>query len=991
MKQTIINKLSWVLVLIFGFNPLIFSQKKATLWNVDIRQTKNYTVNNINFHTYYNLPQTSVLNRMEYENNLIDHFYHKAIVSKKQGAIDSMSNNLKRYVSLIENKYGNRDTHFIRAVINSTIELDTVSLTNTFIKELQVCYLNYKNGLTPIEDIYLYWKLLDYYNDALYTAGDYQGSLMLLTEVVHYNTVHKLFNQFYPAYFLFFKGYLHQYFNQLPQADSCYMESKLQFENEVNGIYTNEYSELLRQMADFYKTIDYYYTIEKISLYRIHCMDSLLGKNHINSINPKINLANAYYYLNEYNQAKQAFQSVFTTFNSLPSYYSLTYEYGNTLYYFANFLIDRDQLTEALPYLYLCDSLLAREPSLGNKKKRFIAMSLSQIYFKEGKLMEAKKYLIQSLESITKNFGPDQRDSKRIIKMLAMVEFFLNKDKINFTNPYLIKSLEIYYDEINDVKYFMTFQELEVFLNDASYYLDILFSSLKENDKSNLSALAYNCRLILKGFVSNSIIKIHNLPQTDDFPETNDTSTAELNSKNPSHKETLNSLENKQVNKSVRNNTLEKNLNQSSNNFSTEIQPGSMEEIKSILTEKEVCIEFVYFNKKVSIDSTCPTYGALILKKNDTFPEFITFQSNQLYSLLHEVGNKNNFQHINSVYQNSELSTLLWKTLMPHLNGITTIYCSLDNNLHKVNINALLVDNDSIANDLFDIVLLNSTRDVLKIKQKHNPVTHPKEALVIGNICFNSALNRVVKSNIKIQGSSPIFKKVSSSSKSLPKWKPLVYSEQEIKSITKSLYQSDYIVKELTQNNALEQYLKKYCYGDKSMLSPHIIHFSTHGYFIRQYREDNKKICNCGLDVKSSYFDSPNCGLILSGVNNISIDNTSPNSNDDGILTATEIAQLNLNNTELVVLSACNSGLGDIHSTEGVYGLGRAFKIAGVNKIIMTLWQVPDYQTMELITLFYHNLLKRNLCPRKALHEAQKTMRLKKYEPYYWAGFIIVE
>jgi hypothetical protein len=104
-------------------------------------------------------------------------FFHKAIVSKKQGAIDSMSNNLKRYVSLIENKYGNRDTHFIRAVINSTIELDTVSLTNTFIKELQVCYLNYKNGLTPIEDIYLYWKLLDYYNDALYTAGDYQGSL----------------------------------------------------------------------------------------------------------------------------------------------------------------------------------------------------------------------------------------------------------------------------------------------------------------------------------------------------------------------------------------------------------------------------------------------------------------------------------------------------------------------------------------------------------------------------------------------------------------------------------------------------------------------------------------------------------------------------------------------------------------------------------------------------------------------------------------------
>jgi CHAT domain-containing protein len=83
--------------------------------------------------------------------------------------------------------------------------------------------------------------------------------------------------------------------------------------------------------------------------------------------------------------------------------------------------------------------------------------------------------------------------------------------------------------------------------------------------------------------------------------------------------------------------------------------------------------------------------------------------------------------------------------------------------------------------------------------------------------------------------------------------------------------------------------------------------------------------------------------------------------------------------------------LGIFIRQKGVYGLGRAFKIAGVNKIIMTLWQVPDYQTMELITLFYHNLLIRKLCPRKALHEAQKTMRLKKYEPYYWAGFIIVE
>jgi CHAT domain-containing protein len=364
-----------------------------------------------------------------------------------------------------------------------------------------------------------------------------------------------------------------------------------------------------------------------------------------------------------------------------------------------------------------------------------------------------------------------------------------------------------------------------------------------------------------------------------------------------------------------------------------------------------------------------------------------------MYSFLHEaVAINPTSNSINSVYQNSELSSLLWKTLLPHLNGITTIiYLALDNNLHKVNINALMIDNKNTANDVFDIVVLNSTRDVLKIKQKPNTETQPKEALVIGNICFNSTLDRVKKSNNKIHGNTPTFKKVSSSSKNSPKWKPLIYSAEEIKSITKSLIQSNYFVKELSQNNALEQYLKKYKYVYKTAISPQIIHFSTHGYFIRQYQEENKKICDCGFDVKSTYFDSPNCGLILSGVNNNISYNTSSNSADDGILSAKEIMQLNLNNTELIVLSACNTGLGDIHSTEGVYGLGRAFKIAGVNKIIMTLWQVPDYQTMELITLFYNNLLIRKLCPRKALHEAQKTMRLKKYEPYYWAGFIIVE
>ncbi|HEX5111212.1 MAG TPA: CHAT domain-containing protein, partial [Saprospiraceae bacterium] len=112
---------------------------------------------------------------------------------------------------------------------------------------------------------------------------------------------------------------------------------------------------------------------------------------------------------------------------------------------------------------------------------------------------------------------------------------------------------------------------------------------------------------------------------------------------------------------------------------------------------------------------------------------------------------------------------------------------------------------------------------------------------------------------------------------------------------------------------------------------------------------------------------------------------------EDGILTAYEIASLDLSNTELIVLSACDTGLGDVEGNDGVYGLQRALKIAGVKYILMSLWQVPDAATMELMTRFYKAWLKQNLPVRKALYQAQKEMRKEGYEPLDWAGFILIE
>jgi CHAT domain-containing protein len=111
---------------------------------------------------------------------------------------------------------------------------------------------------------------------------------------------------------------------------------------------------------------------------------------------------------------------------------------------------------------------------------------------------------------------------------------------------------------------------------------------------------------------------------------------------------------------------------------------------------------------------------------------------------------------------------------------------------------------------------------------------------------------------------------------------------------------------------------------------------------------------------------------------------------EDGILTAYEISQMNLANTELVVLSACETGLGDLVGNEGVYGLQRAFKIAGAQHVIMSLWQVPDVQTQELMTAFYINWLSQKMPIPEAFAAAQKVMREKYEHPFFWAGFVLV-
>src|SRR5262249_40176996 len=129
-------------------------------------------------------------------------------------------------------------------------------------------------------------------------------------------------------------------------------------------------------------------------------------------------------------------------------------------------------------------------------------------------------------------------------------------------------------------------------------------------------------------------------------------------------------------------------------------------------------------------------------------------------------------------------------------------------------------------------------------------------------------------------------------------------------------------------------------------------------------------------------------GLALAGANRWMRGSAPPSLAENGVLTAEEVTGLDLRGTDLVVLSACDTGLGEVRRGEGVFGFRRAFMLAGAQTLVMSLWKVPDQQTQELMEAFYQRLLA-GADRVTALWEAQLTVRARHPEPLYWGAFIL--
>jgi CHAT domain-containing protein len=394
-------------------------------------------------------------------------------------------------------------------------------------------------------------------------------------------------------------------------------------------------------------------------------------------------------------------------------------------------------------------------------------------------------------------------------------------------------------------------------------------------------------------------------------------------------------------------------------------------EVKKSLNEGQAAIEFSYFY--LQGDTVTPMYGALIITK--TSPEPIYVELCSAASLLDVIGEYggNNLAYVDKVYGksgklNSQLYQLIWQPMMSSLKDVKEVFYAPTGLLNKISFSAIGVNETEYLSDQFSLIQVSSTSSMTDVKQ-HLPI---KDIALFGGAEYseNANANDV--------------------------WQYLPATKKEVEYIAATFRGVGLPQKLSVGKAATEEQFKQLESSPSS-----IVHVATHGFFypdLADFETDELAVAQeeevmfrGGSKGYETFVKSKDplmrSGIVFSGANGVWSESTA--GKEDGVLTAYEVANLNLKGVELLVLSACETGLGEIKGSEGVYGLQRAFKSAGVGQLIMSLWQVPDKETQEFMNQFYQELLK---CDNtySAFKTTQQSMK-SHLDPYYWGAFVLVE
>ena len=635
--------------------------------------------------------------------------------------------------------------------------------------------------------------------------------------------------------------------------------------------------------------------------------------------------------------------------------------------------------------------------------------------FAYAKLLYFKAYCLQSLENFEESIKINNENLKLIENLLGNSHPYYIRLLELQQNNYLITgndSLFIHYLQLENasVRNYME-EQLSAFTEtDRStvyniirkFYDDVADYIFVTNYKKEIKDILFNGVLLTKGLLldmqktSTEVMKSSGSIKFD-----NDITQLAL-----LRKEYNNSIERFKNNAdsiyaNIRN--IERKLLQenrsllSVNNYSI-----SWKEIQNNLLPNEVAIEFINY-PYWELDNDSIIYGALVIRKEWQEPTFVALKKESIIQYhynnktdsIKNISNNSSLANYLSIpvisNDKNELYLCIWANLVNNnlIKPGDHIYFSASGILHQIPIESLPIGDGNIMSDVYNMHRLSSTRELVKEK---NEVTYTKAALY-GGLNYDMTDNDMLSESHTYHTNTTeeyfVSRGLLEDSIRGYKWDNLSNTLQEVNYISNLMNKNQITTQTYRGNKGNEESFKAL-----SGQGYNIIHLATHGFFYPDEEAKEKDYFKPMMLSENNMYNEVDMsmwrsGLVMSGGNRAWKGDTIPDTVEDGILKAQEIGDLDLRGADLVVLSACNTGQGEV-TGEGVFGLQRAFKMAGAQTIVMSLTPVDDQTTMAMMNKFYTNLFS-GQSRHDAFYNAQRYIRSIKPDSKYWMGWIMLD